>query len=336
MTFLWPAMLLLLLLVPLVLVGFLFFERRRSRYAVHFTNVELLAAVATRTSAWRRYVPVALFLVALAAASVALARPQVTTQVPREDASVVLTLDTSGSMLAEDVKPTRLGAAQEAVRRFLKKLPEKFRVGMVAFSSEAQVVAPLTQDREVVGDSLDLLFPGAGTAIGDGLKASVELARSATQPDVPDSSGDKPPATPPKDKSGRPITAIIFLSDGFQTRGTLQPLEGAQLAKAAGIPVYTVALGTAEGVVRFGQGPYSREVPVPPDPETLRQIARATGGEFFEVTTGEGLNHVYERLGSKLGHTEKPREVTYAFLGLSALLLIGAAGLSALWSQRLP
>jgi Ca-activated chloride channel homolog len=334
MTFLWPAMLLTLLIVPLALLGFLLIERRRSRYAVHFTNLEVLASVATRRSAWRRYVPLALFLIALAAASAALARPRVTTSVPRENASVVLTLDTSGSMLAQDVKPTRLGAAQEAVRRFLKKVPDKFRVGMVAFSSEPQVVAPLTTDRQAVGDSLNLLFPGAGTAIGDALQRSVQLARGATQPDSAGGSSAQPPAQSGKAK--RPITAIVMLSDGFQTRGVLQPLEGAQIAKRAGIPVYTVALGTPEGVVSFGQGPYARQIPVPPDPDTLREIARRTGGEFFAVSSGARLNQVYERLGSKLGRTPKKREVTYAFLGASALLLLGAGALSALWSQRLP
>jgi Ca-activated chloride channel family protein len=335
-TFLWPALLLTLLLVPLVLLGFLLVQRRRSRYAVRFTNLEVLSSVVTRKSAWRRYVPVALFLLALAVASVALARPRVPTSVPREDASVVLTLDTSGSMLAQDVKPTRLGAAQEAVRRFLGKVPDKFRVGMVAFSSEAQVVAPLTTERDVAENSLDLLFPGAGTAIGDALQRSVQLARGATQPDAPDDSKTPPAATTPADKSKRPITAIILLSDGFQTRGVLQPLEGAQLAKAARIPVYTVALGTPEGVVSFGQGPYARQIPVPPDPDTLREIARTTGGEFFAVSSGARLNQVYERLGSKLGRTKKQREVTYAFLGVSAVLLLGAGALSALWSQRLP
>jgi Ca-activated chloride channel family protein len=335
MTFLWPAMLLTLLLVPLVLLCFLLVERRRSRYAVRFTNIDVLAGVLTRSSAWRRYVPVALFLVALAAASVALARPRVTTAVPREDASVVITVDTSGSMLASDVKPTRLGAAQEAVRRFLGKVPSKFRVGMVAFSSEPQIVAPLTTDRKVVEDSLDLLFPGAGTAIGDALQRSVQLARTATEPDTADGS-KTPPPDPQTGKDKRPITAILFLSDGFQTRGTLQPMQGAQIAKQAGIPVYTVALGTAEGVVSFGQGPYARQIPVPPDPDTLRAIARATGGEFFAARTSSEINRIYEHLGSKLGHTSKPREVTYAFLGLSALLLVGAGALSALWAQRLP
>src|SRR5262249_16936182 len=184
--------------------------------------------------------------------------------------------------------------------------------GMVAFSSEPQVVAPLTTDREAVSDALNLLFPGAGTAIGDALQRSVQLARGATQPDGADSS-TTPDRPTPGAKENKPIPAILVLSDGFQTRGTLQPLEGAQLAKKAGIPVYTIALGTPEGVVSFGQGPYARQIPVPPDPDTLREIARRTGGEFFAATTSARANQIYEHLGSMLGHTKKKRDVTYPF-----------------------
>ncbi len=333
MSFRWPLLLGTLALVPLVLLGFVLLERRRARYAVRFTNLELLAAVAGSSAPWRRWVPAALFLLALALALAGLARPQVSVSVPRERASVVVTIDSSGSMLAEDVKPTRLAAAQEAVRRFLDRLPKQFRVSLVTFSSETFVLTPLTRDRQLLRDSINLLSPGMGTAIGDALARSVEVVRDdETAPDDGGGSTGEPEQRP----GAKPLTAILFLSDGFQTRGVLQPQEGAQRAKSYGIPVYTVALGTPDGEVTFDRGGFTRTIPVPPDPATLRQIARTTGGKFYEAKTGETLNEVYESLGSRFGRTREKREGTFAFLGGAALLLVAAGLLSARWLQRLP
>ena len=331
MSFEWPLLLLTLGLVPLVLVAYVILERRRARYAVRFTNLEVLAAVAGRTGAWKRWLPPALFLLALATCFTALARPHVTMPVAREQASVVLTIEVSGSMMADDVRPTRLLAAREAVRRFLDRLPSQYRVGIVAFSSEAQVLAPLTRNRDLARDALTYLAPGAGTAIGDALARSVDLARG-----VPDSAGGDS-APPPASGSGdRPLTAILLLSDGYQTRGLLQPLEGAGRAKSYGIPVYTVALGTPNGVITMNRGGFRNTIPVPPDPATLRRIARTTGGEFFEAKSGPRLNEVYERLGSRLGRTKEPREATFALLGAAAAFVLAAATLSMRWLNRLP
>jgi Ca-activated chloride channel homolog len=328
-SFQWPLMLLLLLLVPAALAGYLVLERRRTRYAVRFTNLDVLAAVVPARSAWRRYVPIALFLVALAVALAALARPRVNVSALRENASVVLAIDSSGSMYADDVPPTRLGAAQAAVRHFLTKLPAKYRVGLVTFSSEAQVLASPTTDRSLVLRALSYLYAGAGTAIGDGLARSVELARSDEKP-----AGDVPPAGTGTAASSP--TAIILLSDGAQTRGVLTPQQGAERAKAAKIPVYTVALGTPNGVVTFTQGPYQRTFPVPPDKATLKQIADATGGQFYAVASAARLNAVYEHLGSSIGRIPRKREATYAALGLAALLLVGSWLASIRSAQRLP
>lgn len=329
MSFQWPFLLLGLILVPLVLIGYLLLERRDARYAVRFTNLQLLAAVAGRTRAWRRWIPVTLFLLALALALAGLARPQVRVSVASEQASIVLALDSSGSMFAEDVKPTRLGAARAAVKRFLQKLPKQYRVAAVAFSGEPQVIAPFTHDRELVLSSLDYLFPGRGTAIGDALARSVELIRTDTA--LADDGGG--PDSKPKQK--RPPSAIVLLSDGHQTRGFLQPLQGAARAASYGIPVYTIALGTPNGTITFERGPYERTIPVPPDPETLRRIAAATKGKFYEVRNAGRLNDVYETLGSRLGRTKAEREATYAFLGGAALLLL-VSGLLSTRLQRLP
>ena len=329
----WPFALLALLLVPLALLGYLAIERRRARYAIHYTNIEVLAAVAAGGGArrWRYLLPPALALLALTCALAALARPELQMSVASEEASIALTVDVSGSMSADDVKPTRLGAAQEAVRRFLAILPAKYRVGLVTFSSEPYVAAPLTHDRGLVLEGLLLggTSFGQGTAIGDALARSVELLQPVAGEGGPVTPGGS--ASPPPDPD-RPLSAILMLSDGAQTRGTLAPLAGAARAKSYGIPVYTVALGTPEGVLN--RGGFSR--PVPPDPATLRQIAQATGGEFFATHSETRLNAVYEDLASRLGRKDEWREVSYALVGLAGLLALAAGAVSLAWNQRLP
>lgn len=326
----WPLLLLALLVVPLAVLAYLAIERRRARYAIYYTNIEVLAAVATGAPRWRRYVPPVLAALALTCALAALSRPEVEVSVASEQASIALTVDVSGSMSAEDVKPTRLAAAHEAVRRFLDKLPEKYRVGLVTFSTEPFVAAPLTHDRELVLESLRFGATfGRGTAIGDALARSVELL----QPVATDGGGSPSAgsAAPPEDPDA-PLSAILLLSDGAQTQGTLTPLDGADRATSYGIPVYAVALGTPDGVIN--RGDFSR--PVPPDPVTLRQIAETTGGEFFEIQDEERLNAVYEDLASRLGEKREWREMSFALLGLAALLALGAGALSLVWIPRLP
>jgi Ca-activated chloride channel family protein len=328
----WPLMLLALLLVPLALLGYRALERRRGRYAVHYTNIEVLAAVAAGKPHWRAWIPPALALLALTCALAALARPQFETTVADEQASIALTVDMSGSMSAEDIKPTRLGAAQEAIRRFLKDLPAKYRVGLVTFSSEPFVASPLTHDRELVLEALRFGESfGRGTAIGDALARSVELLQPLATDAESSPSGTPPPPPPPPDPDAPP-SAILLLSDGAQTRGTLAPLEGAERARSYGIPIYAVALGTPGGTLNFGG--VSR--PVPPDPATLRQIAETTGGEFFATRSEARLNAVYEDLASRLGEQKEWRELSFALVGLAGLLALAAGALSLLWIQRLP
>ncbi|MDX6619837.1 MAG: Ca-activated chloride channel, partial [Gaiellales bacterium] len=176
MRLVWPLALFALLFVPLAVAAYLALERRRARYAIHYTNIEVLAAVAATTRRWRALLPPVLILLALTCATAALARPQIRRSVASEQASIALVVDMSGSMSAEDVKPTRLGAAQEAVRRFLARIPAKYRVGLVTFSSEPYVAAPLTYDRRLVLQGLVFGSSfGQGTAIGDALARSVEL-----------------------------------------------------------------------------------------------------------------------------------------------------------------
>src|SRR5919201_5552859 len=263
MSFLHPIFLASLLLLVAAVGIWLLAERRRARYAVRYTNVDVLASVAPHRS-WVRYVPPVLFLLALAALLVALSRPEVSRTVTNERATVILALDTSRSMQSEDVKPTRLGAAQAAVHLFLGRVPKRLRVGLVVFAGEAQVATPPTTDHALVGQAVDDI--GAyviygGTAIGDALQTAVELGKRALEQN---GNAKGPVAAPLPAADVRTIAAhttasvpqklvsILFLSDGAQTRGILQPLEGAQLAKNAGIPVYTVALGTPGGTVTRG------------------------------------------------------------------------------------
>lgn len=358
MSFQSPWLLLALLAIPLAIGLYLLAERRRMRYAVRFTNMDVLAAVAGG-SAWRRYVPPIVVLLSLAALCLGLARPERSTMVPEERATVILVIDDSLSMQARDVEPTRLEAAKAALRTFLDQVPNRLRVGLVVFSGEAQVAAPPTTDHELVRDSVGEigLFQGfGGTAIGDALKAAVELGQQA----VPELAEEEGPgqtiayyAQGEEPKERNKLVSILFLSDGSQTRGQLQPLEGAELAADAGIPVYTVALGTPEGVLRGDFGPGfgppgnpgqttptpgfgEREIPVPPDPETLGEIARTTGGEFSEAKDAKTLESVYEQLGSDLGRKPGEVEVTSWFMAGAAALLLVAGLLSAAWSPRLP
>jgi Ca-activated chloride channel family protein len=303
------------------------------RYAVSFTNVDVLAGV-VRGRAWRRYVPPILFLLALTALAVGLARPRVATQVATNRSTVILVVDSSRSMEAQDVRPTRLGAARAAMRTFLEHAPSKLRVGIVVFAGDAQVAAPPTTDRDLLRSSIDAIgdFPGfGGTAIGDALAAAVELAIESTGSNAVRSLA----AERPTGGTQGPVS-ILFLSDGHQTRGNLQPLEGAARAKAAGVPVYTIALGTPNGVLKRTFGPFQRSVPVPPDPDTLRAIAQRTGGRFFNATSAEALQSAYAKLGSSLGRVPGRSEVTYAFVAGAAALLVAAGLLSAFWSPRLP
>jgi Ca-activated chloride channel homolog len=350
MSFGHPLLLLTLLLVPVAIGALWLAERRRIRYAVRFTNLDVLANVA-RGGGWRRFAPAVFFLAALAALCIAVARPHATTLVPQERATVILVIDVSRSMDAKDVKPSRLLAAEAAVRTFLDHAPKRLRVGLIAFAGIPSVVTPPTRDHELVREGLiDIANYGGfgGTAIGDAVAAAVQVGQQAIS-GKNDLAAVTAPSTP-----AHGLVSILFLSDGAQTRGDLLPLEGAQRAKAAGIPVYTVALGTPNGTLDLGGsgfgfgggggsgggggfgGGFGGPRRVPPDPETLRAIARTTGGQFFEAKSSKSVNAAYAKLGSKLGRKPAKTEVTYAFLAGAAGLLVAAGLLSGAWAPRLP
>ena len=337
MTFGHPILLLTLLAIPLAVLIHRLAERRRMRYAVRYTNLDVLASLGGG-SQWRRFVAPVVFLLAIASLCIAVARPYVHRMLPSERATVILVVDASGSMQARDVKPTRLDAAQAAVRTFLERVPKRVRVGLVVFAGEPQVAAPPTTDRALLSESVNQIgmFPGfGGTAIGDALAEAVRLGQQAIGTSGPTRNlASAYAAAPPV--PGKDLVSILFLSDGKQTRGMLEPLEGAGRAKAAGFRVYTVALGTPAGTLTRGYGAFSRTIPVPPDPTTLRRIADDTGGEFFNAQTSDALDSAYAKLGSSLGRTPGKTEVTFAFLLGGIVLLLAAGVLSAVFSPRLP
>ena len=332
MSFAWPAFLWGLLLVPAAGVLYLLAQRRRKRHAVRFTNLELLANVVPNAPGWRRHLPPVLLLMALSALFLGLARPQATVLVPREEANVVLVMDVSGSMEATDVSPNRLAAAQEAAGAFLDRLPDDLRVGLVTFSEREQVLSLPTADHAAVRDALDSLEARGGTAMGDGLLRATEISQLGVGRGGAGRTGGGDVRGGEGNQEGVPA-AVVLLSDGSSTNGETEPEEAAERAQALGVPVFTVALGTEEGTV---ESPGGQEVPVPPDAETLRRIAEETGGESFASTSEADLESVYRDLGSSLGFVEEELEVTAAFAGAGAVLILAAGALSTLWFGRLP
>ena len=314
-----PARLLLLLGVLALAVGYLLMQRRRSAYAVRFTNLRLLDRVAPNRPAWRRHVPAGLFLAMLALLVVGFARPAAEVRVPRERATVVVAVDVSTSMLARDVEPDRLGAAKEAATSFVDGLPDEFNVGLVAFAGSAAVVVPPGTDREALHDGIGRLAEGMtgvqGTAIGEAISASLGAvkgldAKAAKQP---------PPAR------------IIVLSDGANTAG-MDPMEATAAAVAAKVPVHAISFGTPGGFVDRG----GRPIQVPVDGETLKAVAEQTGGEFHEAGSTRELRDVYEDIGSSVGYRKERQDISARFIGLGLVFAMGAAAGSMRWFSRLP
>jgi len=325
MTFGSPILLVVLAIVPLTL-GFLILQRRRrARYAIAFTNLDVLASVVEHKRAWRPWVATALLLVALSTAGVAVARPRAHLTVPEQNATIVLVVDVSGSMRATDVKPSRLDAAVSAMQVFVHKLPKNVKVGLVAFSSTAEVLTKPTTDRQAIEDGLSYLSPEAGTALGDGLMVGSRLIVSSLN------------TVGVRHQTGKYLPAAVVLeSDGAQNRGTATPAQAAAYAKKNGIRVYGVALGTPNGKVVFGFGLYQNSIPVPPDPATVRYVAHATGGQSFDAQTAGNLISVYKTLGSSIGRKRELREISSWFAIAAAVSLIAAVGVSRLWSSPLP
>ncbi len=315
-SFATPAWLLGLALVPLALLAYNASRRRARRYAVRFTAMPALKAAAGTAPAWRRHVPAALALAALAALVLALAKPQKTVAVPVERASIMLVTDHSRSMSATDVAPTRLAAAQRAARTFLNQLPSQVRVGAVAFSDTPDAVQAPSSDHDDARRIVDGQVADGATATGDALQVAIDALKNDKQ------NGKRPPS------------AIVLLSDGKTTVGP-DPVTIARQASQLKIPIYTVALGTRDATVP-NPNPFGTPLLVAPDPETLRQISQVSNGRAFTAEDAESLKTIYKTLGSQLGTKSQKREITASFAIGGLVLLLGAALTSLRWAGRLP
>ena len=320
MSFDWPIVLLALLVLPPAAWLYVRAQRRRAERVAAFVSPALLPNLVPDGPGARRHVPFALFLAALALLLVGAARPHAKVSVRREEATVVLALDTSRSMTARDVRPTRLDAARTTAEAFLARIPPRFRVGIVSFGSRATPALPPTTDRDLASASLRALRPGLGTVLGDGVDLALRMGRRPRSED-----GHVPPA------------AVLVISDGANEGGRVSPAAAARRARARRVPVYTVLVGTRAGVVRRRiDGGFVETIRVPASPDTLRAVAETTGGRFFSVRTDAGLRDVYERLASRLGRRTTSREVTDVFAAASGVLLVAGGALSALWLRRVP
>ena len=309
MSFQSPLVLLALVALALGVIAYVAVVVRRRRRANQFANPALMVNVAPRSAGWRRHLPLALFALALIGLIGAAAKPSKTVEVPDERASIMLMTDVSGSMTSTDVKPSRMRAARGAARQFIDDVPEQIKVGVMEFNEEPRTLQRPTRDRAAVRAALNQMTPGGGTATGDALAAAIQLLRPKLVP------GQKPAPA-----------AIVLLSDGKSVKGQ-DPVAVARDAKKQGIPIYTVALGTANGTIRVKQRDGSTVTQqVPPDPATLKRIAQVSGGATFAVSASDELGAVYQKLGSQLGHKKEKREISVWFVGGAlALMGLGAA-----------
>ena len=325
MTFLSAAALWLLLVPVALAVVYVAAQLRRPRYAVRFTNLDLLDVVAPRRPNWRRHVSAAFLILGLAAMAVALARPARAEEVPVQRATVVLAIDVSLSMMATDVPPSRLDAARAAAADFVAQAPEEVRIGLVAFNAAASVRVAPTTDRVALGRAIDTLELGEGTAIGEAIFTSLDVLEADRATLGVDETADEAGAdTPPPER-------IVVMSDGETTQGRPNS-EGVAAAQEARVPVSTVAFGTESGVIEI-DGTISY-VPVAPGP--LREIAEATGGQFYETATEQGLTEVFTEIGSQTGSETKNVEIGRYFVWVGGGLTLAAAIASLLWFSRLP
>ncbi|MFN2607837.1 MAG: VWA domain-containing protein [Acidimicrobiales bacterium] len=315
MTFLSAGRLWLLLGVAALAAAYVAVQLRRRQYAVRFTNLALLASVAPKRPGWRRHVPAAAFLVALALLVTAFAQPTRNTKVPREQATIIMAIDVSLSMQATDVQPTRLRAAKAAASSFVDLVPGRLNVGLVAFSGTAQVLVSPTTDHTLLKRSISNLELGPATAIGEAIFASLGAIAS-----VPAQPGQKPPPA-----------RIVLMSDGETTVGRANDLA-TKAASDAHTPVSTIAFGTDNGTVYVEGNP----VPVPVNKDALRRIADQTNGSFFEASSARELKKVYADIGSSIGYRTVKKEATAFFVGLGLLFALAAAAGSLLWTSRLP
>jgi Ca-activated chloride channel family protein len=338
MEFQWPVMLWGLLLTPVLAALYILAQRRRQRYAVRYASLSLVREALGRGPGWRRHVPPALFLLGVTAMLFALARPTSVVTLPNQEGTVILTMDVSGSMRADDLKPDRLGAAKAAARAFVEKQPPGVKLGVVSFSDNAFLVQAPTSDKEAVIAAINRLTTQRGTAIGSALLTSLDAlfedsSIEGTTPYSPNQPTPTPMPTPtPLPKGVYEPALVVLLTDGESNRGP-RPLDVVERVAARGVRVYTIGVGSLEGTVLRTGG---RAMRVRLDEDTLKAIAQATDGAYFNASTESDLRSIYENLSTQLVFRKQQTEITALFTGAAAVLSLIAGALSLLWFNRLP
>jgi Ca-activated chloride channel homolog len=346
-TFLWPDFLWLLVLVPLLILGYWLLLRRKKKLAVRYASLAMVRDAIGAGQRFRRHVPPTLFLVALTLMIVAIARPQAVVMLPSQHETIILAMDVSGSMRAADVEPNRLAAAQAAARSFVNDQPMNTRVGVVSFAGTAAVVQPPTKTKDDILAAIDRFQLQRGTAVGAGILVSLKLIFPDVEFDLRNwnprvdqgksapidrvqkkNEKEAPKAVPPGSYSA---AAIILLTDGQTTTGP-DPIESARIAAERGVRVFTVGIGTEKGEMIGAEG-WSMRVRL--DEASLKQIANVTQGEYFYAGTAGDLKKVYETLNSKLVFEQRQTEITALFAAAAALFAVMAAVLSMLWYGRI-
>jgi Ca-activated chloride channel family protein len=346
MTFIWPTALLLLVVVAGLAVLYVLAQRRRNRYALRYANLSLVREAIGKGPGWRRHVPPVFFILALAFMAIAVARPQAVVAVPSQEGTVILAIDVSGSMLAEDMKPNRMEAAKAAARAFVDKQSESVKIGVVSFSGDASIVQSPTTDHTLVIAAINRLRPQRATAIGRAILVSLDAIaeNQGSEEDLPSSilqqpgqqagAPPRPTATPlPAYLQGQHSAAsIILMSDG-QNNQFPPPLDVIDQAVSRGVRVYTIGVGSSAGAIVRLQG---RAVRTALDEATLKKIAEVTDAQYFNANTESDLRTVYENLTTQLVVRNEKTELTaYATLA-AAILAVFAGAFSLLWFNRLP
>ena len=336
MEFQWPTMLWLLLLVPLLLAAYIWSQRRRQRYALRYASLSLIKEALGKGPGIRRHIPPALFLIALAVMIVGLARPQAVIILPKQEGTVVLVIDVSGSMQADDLQPSRMEAAKAAARSFVQKQPQGVRIGVVSFTDNAFIVQAPTSDREPVIAAINRLQPQRGTAVGRGLLSALDAIfeqNLSGSLDVGPNTRVTPAPTPTPLPRGEYAPAIVvLLTDGESNTGP-DPVDIAKQAALRGVRVFTVGVGSAEGTVLRIQG---RSVRTRLDEASLKKIADMTDGQYFNASNEGDLKTIYDNLGSRTVLRTEKTEITYLFTGGAIIVSLLAGMLSLLWFSRLP
>lgn len=340
MNFQWQELLWLLLVVPALVLLYLWLLHRRKKTAVRFASVALVKQALGKGPGWRRHVPPLLMLLAVTTLLLAIARPMAVLKLPSNQETIILAMDVSGSMRAADVQPNRLVASQEAAKAFVAGLPRSVRIGVVSFAGTAAVVQAPTFSREDVVAAIDRFQLQRGTAIGSGIVLSLATLFPDEGIDLSQITGARPMPPGPNDKPKKPVqpvepgsyssAAVILLTDGQRTTGP-DPMEAAKMAAERGVRVYTVGIGTKNGEIIGFEG-WSMRVRL--DEETLKSIANFTRANYFYAGTAEDLKQVYEGLSSRLVVETKETEVTALFAAAGAALAVLAAGLSVWWFGR--